>query len=147
MVWSRGFFRVWIILTLIWIGAVWVSTGTDDFKGLWAPNVKLDVEYKGGVSDTLDGSRPPQYLRQQIITGVNEGAKILAQKGDPAEAKRQNDQADNSANELLKAIADETTKRADRLHRALILLLGPPASLLAIGIAIAWIARGFRKTA
>jgi hypothetical protein len=146
MVWSRGFFRLWIILTLVWIGAIWFSTGTEDFKGLWAPDAKIDVEYKGGVRDTLDGTRPQEYLRQQIIAGVSEGAKILAQKGDPAEAKRQNEGANDTANELLRVLADEKAKRADRLHRVLVLLLGPPTFLLAIGIAIAWIARGFRKT-
>jgi hypothetical protein len=147
MVWSRGFFRLWIIVTLVWIGAVWLATDKDDFKGLWAPNVKLDIEYKGGVKDTLDGSRPTEYLRQQIITGVNEDAKILAAKGDPGGAKKQIEDANSSANELLKVIADAEAKRGDKLLRALTLLLVPPISLLAFGMAIAWIARGFRKTA
>jgi hypothetical protein len=146
MAWSRGFFRLWIVLTLIWIGAIWISTGTEEFKGLWAPNVKLDVEYKGGVRDTLDGSRPQEYLRQQILTGVTEGAKLLAQKGDPLEAKAQKEAANSTADELLKVTADEKAKRADRLHRALIPLIAPPASLLVIGIAIAWIAGGFRRS-
>jgi hypothetical protein len=116
-----------------------ISKGCGRQTSNWTSNTKV------GVKDTLDGSRPSEYLRQQILTGVNEDAKILSAKGDPAGAKKQIDEANSSANELLKVIADAEAKRADGLRRASALLLVPPIFLLAFGMAIAWIARGFRK--
>jgi hypothetical protein len=121
--------------------------GTDEFKGLWQPRVIISVEFKGDNKDVLDGSRPREELRRQIIDGANEGAAILAQRGDTAEAKKKIAEANNSADELLKVIDDESAKRADRFHRALITLFAPPAALFVLGIAIAWVAGGFRKQA
>ena len=69
------------------------------------------------------------------------------QKGDVAEARKQAADANQSADELLKVIDDESTKRADQLHRALTILLTPPLALLIFGVAIAWVASGFRKRA
>jgi hypothetical protein len=146
MAWSKGFFRLWIVLTLVWIVAVAAGLGKDEFKGLWQPSSSIEVEYKGGIKDTLDSSRRPEDLRRQIVGGVSKGA-ILLQKSDPAEARKQIDGANGSADELLKILSDENEKRADRLHRALTILLTPPAALLIVGIAIAWVASGFRRKA
>ncbi len=43
MVWSRGFLRLWIVLTLIWIGVIWFSTGAEEFKGLWSRPLPLSL--------------------------------------------------------------------------------------------------------
>ena len=69
------------------------------------------------------------------------------QRTDPAEAKKRLEGANGSADELLKVMVDENEKRADRLQRALVVLLAPPAALLVLGIAIAWVAGGFRRSA
>lgn len=145
MAWSRGFFRLWVVLTLIWMGAVVAGLGKDEFKGLWRPNVEIEVEYKSDVKDTLDSSRSTEDLRRQIIDGVRKGAAQL-QRTDPAEAKKRLDEANTSADELLKVMADENHKRADRLQRALVVLLAPPVALLILGMAIAWVAGGFRRS-
>jgi hypothetical protein len=144
MWWSRGFFRLWIVLSVAWIGITVTTLGTDEFKGLWRPSVELDVEYKGDTKDVLDSSRPPGDLRRQIVDGVRRDAAQL-QRTDPAEAKRQIEVANATADDLLKAMVDENQKRADRLRKALLFLLAPPAALLVLGIATAWIAGGFRR--
>jgi len=145
MSWSRGFFRLWIVLSLAWISIIVATLGTDEFKGLWRPNVELHVEYRGDVKDVLDSSRPREDLRRQIIDGVQRGAARL-QPTDPAEAKKRLDEADKSADELFKAMADENQKRADRLYKALVIALAPPFALLIAGIAVAWVAIGFRRS-
>jgi len=136
--------RLWVVLSLAWMGFVVAIKGTDEFKGLWQPNVKIQVEYKGDVRDVLDSSRRPDDLRRQILDGVGRGVSVL-QRADPADARKQADEANQTANELLKVMADENAKRADRLQAGLMLLLGPPVVLLVIGGAIGWIAIGFRK--
>jgi hypothetical protein len=144
--WSKGFFRLWIVLTLIWIVAIAASLGKDEFKGFWQPNCSIEVEYKGGIKETLDSSHRPEDLRRQIIEGVSKGA-ILLQKTDPAEAKKQIDGASGTADDLMKVMTDENQKRADRLYRGLILTIVPPLGLLIAGLAIAWVASGFRRGA
>ncbi|MGQ2185258.1 hypothetical protein ACT4MK_18165 [Bradyrhizobium barranii] len=147
MTWASGFFRLWILLALLWCGATVAILGIDEFKGLWRPRVSIEVEYSGGVKDEIDGSRPREELRRQIIAGANKGIEALTQKGEAAEAKKQFGQLDESADQLLKVIDDESTKRADRLQRALTVLLVPPVALLIFGVAIGWVASGFRKRA
>lgn len=147
MAWARGFLRLWIVLALLWGGAIVAMLGKDEFKGLWQPRVKIEVEYKGDNKDDLDGSRPRGELRRQIIEGVNKGAATLAQRGDTADAKMRVGEANNTADDILKLIDDESAKRADQLHRALTILLVPPITLLVFGVAIAWVARGFRRRA
>jgi hypothetical protein len=78
-------------------------------------------------------------------SAVSITSRVLAQKGELAEAKTQKDAANTSADELLKILADEKAKRSDRLHRALVLTVAPPTALLLLGIAISWVARAFRK--
>ena len=107
----------------------------------------ISVEYEGGSKDVLDGSRPRAELRRQIIEGVNKGVTTLMQSGDTAKAKKQSEEANQSADELLKVIDDESAKRADQLYRALTILLVPPIALLVFGVAIGWVASGFRRRA
>jgi hypothetical protein len=144
MAWSKGFFRLWLVLALLWMGAVLALLGNDEFKGLWKPKSAIEVEYKGGIKDVLDSSRRTEDLRRQIVEGVSKGA-VLLQKTDAAEATKQLDGANGTADELLKLLADENEKRAGSLYRALAILLAPPAALLIVGIAIAWVASGFRR--
>jgi hypothetical protein len=146
MRWSRGFFRLWIILALVWVGTSFAILGKEEFKGLWQPAIRLERKFKGGLVDTLDGSRPKEHLRHQIVDDVNKDAATLMQKGDAVEAKKQSEDANQSADELLNVIEDETGKRADRLYKALTILLASPAALLAIGIAFAWVATGFKRS-
>jgi hypothetical protein len=145
MTWSTGFFRLWIVLTALWMAATFAAMGKDEFKGLWAPKGALEVVYKGDIKDTLDSAaHDPDFLRHQIIEGVKRGAALL-QRTDPSEAKTQSDQANTTADELLKVLADENQGRADRLYKGLELLLVPPVGLLIFGGVIAWVAAGFRK--
>jgi hypothetical protein len=144
MTWSKGFFRLWIVLSLIWMGATVAVLGKDEFKSLWKPKSVMEVEYKGGITDDLDSARRPEDLRRQIVEGVGKGAALL-QKAEPEEAKKQLDGANGTADELLKILSDENEKRTDRLYRAMIIVLAPPFALLIVGIVIAWVASGFRK--
>lgn len=145
MTWSTGFFRLWIVLTILWMAATIALMGKDEFKGLWSPKGALEVVYKGDIKDTLDsGAHDPDFLRRQIIEGIKRGAALL-QRTDAAEAKAQTDEANSTADGLLKILSDENQGRASRLYSGLAFLLLPPFALLIFGVAIAWIVAGFRK--
>jgi hypothetical protein len=146
MAWSKGFFRLWLLLTLLWMCVAFVLLGKDEFKGLWKPKSAIEVEYNGGLKDVLDSSLRPEDLRRQIVEGVSKAA-VLLQKTDAADAKKQVEGVDGTADELLKVLDDENEKRADRLYKGSAILLAPPAALLISGIAIAWVASGFRRNA
>jgi hypothetical protein len=147
MTWANGFLRLWILLALLWGGAVVAKFGKDEFKGLWQPRVTIEVEFDGNNNEVLDSSRPRDELRRQIIGGMNKGAAARAQRGEAAAAKKQIEEANETADKLLKVIDDESAKRANQLHRALAILLVPPIALLIFGVAIAWVASGFRRRA
>jgi hypothetical protein len=147
MTWASGFLRLWIVLALLWCGATVAILGKDEFKGLWQPRVSIHVEYDAGNTDDLDGSRSREDLRRQIVGGMNKGATARAQRGETAAAKKQIDEANETADGLLKVIDDESAKRAGQLYRALSILLVPPIVLLFFGVAIAWVASGFRRRA
>jgi hypothetical protein len=145
MTWSTGFYRFWIVLTALWMAATITLMGKDEFKGLWSPKGSLEVVYKGDVKDTVDsGAHDPEFLRRQIIDGIKRGAALL-QRTDPTEAKTQTDQANSTADELLKVLADETQGRSSRLYRGLAIVIVPPFALLIFGVVIAWVVAGFRK--
>jgi hypothetical protein len=84
--WSKGFVRLWIVLSIEWVGVVFVALGKDHFKGLWQPHASIELEYKGEIKDVLDSSRPPDELRHRIVDLVKRGAAKL-QSTDPVEAK------------------------------------------------------------
>jgi hypothetical protein len=92
----------------------------------------------------LDSAHDPEFLRHQIVDGVKRAAALL-ERTDPAEAKSQTDQVNGTADELLKALADENGRRASRLYHGLSILVIPPVAFLIFGVVIAWVAAGFRK--
>jgi hypothetical protein len=145
MAWSNGFLRLWVVLTVLWAGAVVTMLGKDAFKGLWQANSSISVEYKEGVKDVLDSSHTEQALRRQIVEGIRKGA-LLLQRTDPDDAKQRLAKADEDADYLLKVMTDENSRRADKLQEALLFLLLPPVILLLFGVTLAWVGRGFRKT-
>lgn len=147
MTWASGFLRLWILLALLWGGATVAKLGKDEFTGLWQPRVKIAVEFDGNYTEDLDGSRPRNELRVQVIGAMNKAAAARAQRGEATAAKKQTEEANETADKLLKVIDDESAKRADQLHRALTILLAPPIALLMFGVAIAWVASGFRRRA
>ena len=114
-------------------------------RGFGSSEFKIKVEFDENKTQVFDGSRPTDELWRQIIAAMNQGAAARARRGEAAAAKKQTEEANQTADELLKAIDDESAKRADQLHRALTTLLVPPIALLIFGVAIAWVASGFRR--
>src|SRR5258706_14125096 len=96
MAWSKGFFRLWLLLALLWMGVAFALLGKGEFVGLWKPKSVIEVEYHGGLKDVLDSSRRSEDLRRQVVEGVSKGA-VLLQKTDAADAKKQIEGANGTA--------------------------------------------------
>jgi hypothetical protein len=98
--WSRGFFRLWIVASILWVTLIAAVAMRDDSIPSVRKSCDLLLSFK---NDT---------------TGQPLGTAHVAQC--------------------------EAVWRAERLRLAAI-ALGPPGTLLILGLAISWIVRGFRS--
>ncbi len=144
MTWKRGFFRLWILFSLLWFGVSLMFFGKDDFKAIWQPSVKIKVEYERGTVSVLDGALPTEELRRKIIEEILRDGYPLISAGDINAAQKQIATANQTADEFLNVIRKESKARQDRLQYALMTLLVPPGALFFLGTMIGWVARGFR---
>jgi len=118
--------------------------GKDDFKAIWQPYVKIEVEYLGGIVSVLNGALPTEELRLKIIEETLRDGDPLIRRDDINAAQKQIATANQTADELLNVIRRESKARQDRLRYALMTLLVPPGALFFLGTMIGWVARGFR---
>lgn len=119
--------------------------GLEEFKGLWQPYATIDADFRGTGIGSFDGSAPRDRVRREMIAGINRMAEALRRSGDVAEAQKQQQGAEGTADELLKALDKGTKDRTTRLHSALLVAILPPIVLLGLGLTITWVAMGFRS--
>jgi hypothetical protein len=91
--------------------------GNDDFKGLWKRSL-FEIQFKEEYTDTVDGSRPKDELRRQIIDAMKNGASRLALKGDATGAAEALANAEKTADKLLTSVTDAANERTDHSRRA-----------------------------
>lgn len=157
MAWSKGFFRIWIVLTILWlVGAgvmLWrpmVGGGAPMFehwyKFSWEEKAvqlgPLDPEFQNHVS--LHQPLPPGIKWTTLRSNDFAYHLMHAEKIAPADL--------DASLAVVQADLDELQADADRSRRANMPFFGsifvlPPLLLLGIGALIGWIARGFRKPA
>jgi hypothetical protein len=145
MRWGRGFFRLWIAVTIIWTTMVMASVGTEPFE-IWKPMKWEVTNHETGVTVMVDSSQSLELIKAQMSDAAQRVAALLEQQGDHAGAKKAFESASTRGDELIKTVIDWKAKRADRLRGALSWLLGPPVGLLALGLMTVWVAKGFRNT-
>src|SRR6266550_5732458 len=77
---SRGFFRIWLVLSAIWIG-LWVYFATPKtYSWLWrAP--RYEVEFGSGHQTTFDTSKSHEELVADINEEVTREAERLRRVG------------------------------------------------------------------
>lgn len=121
MRWGSGFFRLWVVLSAIWLCAVAAITA-DSFPHERQP-------WHMVVAD--DG------LERWSITQVREAAIKAARSGDSDGSHRLHRMADD-ADKKFKASREAAVKNG------LILGLSFPLITFMAGLAVSWIARGFR---
>jgi hypothetical protein len=156
--WGRGFFRLWLVLSAVWIGLVVYSVGPKSYKlqWLWRAPV-IEIETPSGRVASFDLSKGQAELAAAITLELQQRQSDLQSLSD-AELQKLGRQLppgfvlDQPAPELLSKQRDEIlnainsgyqTEKEQAEYYWLFTAI-PPLVLLGVGLSIAWILRGFR---
>ena len=133
MRWARGFFRLWIVLSLFWVAGLFLSMRPDQTYQRYS-------EAKANLGET-DGF-------VSIDTLVDAAAKAAENNDMPAANKLRAmaEAARRSPEGQHKTEARKKFERRDRgLKGDIGFILLPPIIALIIGSCLAWALRGFRR--
>jgi hypothetical protein len=129
--WQRGFFRIWLATSALWIAAVW-----------WVSNPIAIINHPRWTLIHFANNEisfPSDMTRDEI-------QKILL---DPNQVRTLPNQPSQTeiATETDRALRDYQPYSVKReLQVTALWALGPPTLLLMLGQTVAWIYRGFRHT-
>jgi hypothetical protein len=145
---ARGFCRLWIVLSVIWIGEVSFTAAMDGTECTMMQFPAETHAFAAHLRENLVGLWPmppqaaavPNSLRP---TELKSNHDTLCEQDDPVdtaappvpEAEKQ-----KSSSELVELVTRQT---ADIFVVALALI--PPALSMVIGLTFAWVFRGFRQ--
>jgi hypothetical protein len=131
--WGKGFFRAWIVLSIMWGVATVLIAKPQTYALLWnAP--KYEIEFGSGRKVTLDTSRSHEDLAATLDGALQREPATSIKKA-----------VTDDRNEILDHFGMRYSTAGDRATNAWLITIIPPAVLLAIGLALAWILRGFRR--
>lgn len=150
--WRRGFFRIWLVLAILWVAFALLVQGSNVFNP-YVPG-KIVATPAGGTVQTWD-----RYGEQQrnFDEGVAAGALQTTQIGsdsfllytrkdiEPARLEERVAEAQRIVDDY---VANETTRRrSSSILPLLCLAFIPPFIVFVLGAAIAWALSGFRRAA
>jgi hypothetical protein len=158
--WRRGLLRVWVVLSLAWIG---VTGWSEYFSAPWnmdwgTPSVRTEGEcwdriakwpdgqhFSGweGIAEELDDPRNIEINKKErawsaeSIPARNQWRRTIVQKLAECEA----------AAPIVQRMSETATRVWQTLKGSLHVILLPPVALLITGWIVGWIMRGFRASA
>jgi hypothetical protein len=134
MNWGRGFFRAWIAVSALWIGFAVLISKPATYALLWkAP--RYEIELGSGQRITLDTSMRHSELVEVLERELN---RERSRTGSKVEA--------TTRDGILEAINSRYGTAGDQAWQSWLVTLVPPVVLLGLGLCIAWILSGFRRT-
>jgi hypothetical protein len=131
MAWRRGFFRLWLVLSALWIGLVVYLNGPKTYTRF--SNAVYEVKSSDGRVRRFNLAGSQTELAADIT------AWMQAQRPDINISELQTD-----LDELVTALKSEYQAELDEAKIAWLLTVLPPFALLGFGLCILWIVRGFR---
>jgi hypothetical protein len=134
-------------VSVLYAGLAISSIGVDSFKAFWRPQAIFEVELTGGTRHEFDSSLSEKILRSEVINAYRQDASALVSAGRASETEDITSHLEQFTADILKYIGDENSKRHTAAVRALALVLVPPFILFFAGGLIAWVSRGFRRSA
>ena len=139
MNWRRGLFRLWVLLAALWFAGTVSMVGLDAYR--WWPNklIKLNV---GGQEVQVDET----FLRlthDEQNEEVDKIAKLL--KRPPNSFDQFHQPEPPKWEELLRLPPPGFAIEHPFNRQVWAATFVPPLALLALGLCIAWILRGFRQ--
>lgn len=131
MNWRRGFWRVWGVISIVWIAVAFVIAAPFPSTN---PVVRFDA---WGHQVKLPADTEKETVRSALIKFLNE-----ERAKDPGPWIEYQGNIDEKVDELIRNY-QPTSWFWQLLPFSMIALL-PPAILLVLGMALGWIVRGFR---
>ena len=140
MRWGRGFFRAWIVLSVIWIGLSVYYFGPTPYRW-WSP--RLAYEFQKDEADPITAVFDPSKSQAQLTDDVIAAIKDAAAKSVNV-ADREVDLSKTKPELAVADIARAYDQMKQKTRTAWLFTLTPPLALLGLGLCITWILRGFR---
>ena len=132
MAWRRGFFRLWVVLSVLWIGG-----------NVYLIQPKTYTRFSNAVYEvkSSDGRvRKFNLAGSQAELAADIAKWMQAQRPDIEISELQTD-----LDELVIAIKAEYQAELDEAKTAWLVTVLPPFALLGFGLCVFWIVRGFRR--
>ena len=133
MRWGRGFFRAWIVISVLWVGLAVMIAKPETYRQVWH-KAKYEIATPSGQKFTLHTSMPRDHL-----------VEILDSEFQHEEARPGGTKVEPSTRDALLQQIDEGYRAQDQALQAWIATIIPPVALLLLGIAIGWVIGGFRR--
>jgi hypothetical protein len=131
MTWRRGFFRLWVVLSVLWIGGNVYLIQPKTYTRF--SNAVYEVKSSDGRVRKFNLAGSQAELTADIATWMQ------TQRPDIDISELQTD-----LDELVIAIKAEYQAEVDEAKKAWLVTVLPPVALLGLGLCSFWIARGFR---
>jgi hypothetical protein len=141
MTWGRGFFRVWLFLSAIWVGLSVYIAELKTFTWLWRAPI-VDFQSPSGRQVSFNTSKSSKQLAEDVDAVLKREAELAA--GLPPGFVLDHPVETIKPDALLKVIAAEVQRTGEEARRAWLATLVPPVVLLGLGLSVGWILRGFR---
>jgi hypothetical protein len=144
MRWGQGFFRAWVVLSIIWVGlAVYIQEPTTyRLPWLWrGPFISFTVQPVGSASSYVEDFDLSKS-QAQLADDVTRAVRLKAERSSDREASLQRLPADRD--QLLGYMTTEYEKRSQEAKSAWLTTIAPPFALLGLGLSLSWVLRGFR---
>ena len=134
MTWRRGFFRLWLFLSVIWVAGSVYLLEPKTYKWLWRAPIVV-FESPSGQELSIDTAKSRKEIKDEIFAALEREPKPATGPVPPPE---------KTLDGLLKATDSAAQTKSEEARRAWLITSVPPLALLALGLCIAWIFRGFR---
>ena len=150
MSWSRGFFRLWIILRVLYVaGAAAVATKI-------SPNIRpafaaprFEIEFNGGPVSTIDTGLEKEKSIETVRRLFSEDVSALRRAGRTAEAIDSEKRFQSLAQDAVEELYRRGKRLRNAAYRALLItasaILLPLIVLLLFGPMVGRVVAGFRQ--
>ena len=134
MTWGRGFFRLWLFLSALWIGLCVYLNEPKTYTTFW--RAVYEAKHQDGRIAEFDlAKKSPAELSAEVT------AWMQAQRPD-IDINTIEFQKDRAL--LLARLSSQHQPQMAKAKDAWLLTVLPPLALLGLGLCIVWIGRGFR---
>jgi len=144
---ARGFFRLWLVLSALWIGlsAFILEPATYRLPWLWrAPKTEYSTPTK--ATGEFDMSKTKSQLSEDVTEVLKREIERL-KISDKTAADERLQALSTDRDELLAGMIGGYEQAKQKARIAWLITLVPPVGMLVFGLVVAWILRGFRPAA